>query len=110
MRNAAKEKQILICVKRPGQDPVIEPLFENSLRAFQEAVGGYIETVTICSDLCLIINEEGRLLDLPYNATILGHPFVGPVLAAGIKGDEFSSLKASNIPAVLQLLRGDRED
>lgn len=45
-----KEKQILAVVKEPGQSPRVEPLFDNTLEAFQQAVGGYIETVTIASD------------------------------------------------------------
>ena len=39
-----KENQILVIIKEPGKDPVVEPLFDNTLEAFQEAVGGYIET------------------------------------------------------------------
>ena len=42
-----KEKQILVIKKEPGKPAEIEPLFENTLEAFQEAVGGYIEAVTI---------------------------------------------------------------
>ncbi len=34
----------------------------NTLEACQELVGGYIEPVTICTDLVLVCNEEGRLL------------------------------------------------
>lgn len=55
------EKQILVAIKKPGELPGLEPLFENSLEAFQKAVGGYIEVVTVASDLVLICNEEGRL-------------------------------------------------
>ena len=40
-----KEKQILVVIKEPGKPPRVEPLFENTLEAFQKAVGGYIETV-----------------------------------------------------------------
>lgn len=61
-----KENQILVVIKEPGQAPRVEPLFENDLRAFQEAVGGHIETVTITTDLAIICNEEGRLKGLPW--------------------------------------------
>lgn len=39
------------------------------LETLQEIVGGYIETMptAIVSDLILIINEEGKLHDLPLN-------------------------------------------
>ena len=75
---------------------------------FQEAVGGYIETVTLATDLVLIVNEEGRLLDLPYNTTVCGLPIYGTVVAVGTKRDEFASLKASVVPYVLKMLNGEK--
>ena len=107
MGKAAKEAQILICVKYPGEEPRVEPLFDNTLEAFQEAVGGYIETVTLCTDLVLIVNEEGRIKGLPYNTTICGCQLYGPVLAVSTKGDEFASLKAAHIRTVLDVLKGE---
>ena len=109
MRKPAREAQILICVKYPGEEPRVEPLFDNTLEAFQDAVGGYIEAVTLCTDLVLICNEEGRIRGLPYNTTICDCQFYGPVLAVGVNGEDFASLKAANIPMVLQLLAGDQE-
>ena len=107
MGKAAREAQILVCVKYPGEEPRVEPLFDNTLKAFQEAVGGYIEAVTLCTDLVLICNEEGRIRGLPYNTTICDCQFYGPVLAVGTKGVEFGSLKAQHIPMVLQLMAGE---
>ena len=104
----AKEAQILVCIKEPGSGPRIEPLFDNTLYAFQQAVGGYIETVTIADDLVLICNEEGRINGSPYNVTIGGCDFYGPVLAVGIAGDEFASVKGVIVSMVLNMLRGDR--
>lgn len=101
-----KEKQILVVIKEPGQQPRVEPLFENTLESLQQAVGGYIETVTLCEDLIFICNEEGRLLELPFNCEICGIGFVGTILAVGAKGDEFASLRASNIPFVMKLMGG----
>ena len=105
-----KEKQILVCIKEPGKAPFIEPLFENSLKAFQEAVGGYLETVTLASDLTFICTEEGRLVGLPYNTTICGCPFFGTVLAVGVKGDDFASVKGALVSQVLRLLQGDGKE
>lgn len=101
-----KENQILVCIKRVGEPPVVEPLFENSLKAFQKEVGGYIETVTIAEDLTLVCNEEGRILGLPYNTTICGMPFFGTVVAVGVKGDEFASVKGKDVSFVLRILQG----
>lgn len=101
-----EEKQILAIVKKPGKAPQVEPLFTNSLHALQEVVGGYIETVTFCEDLVIVCNEDGRLMGLPENVTILGVDFVGPIVAVGMKGDDFASLKASVVPGVLRMLGG----
>lgn len=37
----------------------------NTLEALQQAVGGYIEVVPLTEQLCVICNEEGKLLGLP---------------------------------------------
>lgn len=62
---------------------------ENTLESLQKYVGGYIETVTIAEDACIVCNEEGRMLGLKRNCTLFGHEFVGPILLVGVKGDEF---------------------
>lgn len=98
-----KERQILVIVKRPGEPPELEPLFENTLEAFQRAVGGYIETCTFASDAAIICNEEGRLQRLPYNCTLLGMDLFGTVLIAGVKGGEFASVRGRSIPMLMRL-------
>lgn len=96
------EEQILAVVKMPGEKPRVEPLFENRLEAFQAAVGGYIETVTVAEDLVLIVNEEG----LPFNCRVLGRDLVGTIVAVGVKGEEFCSLNGSALKTALELLGG----
>lgn len=47
---------------------------DNNLKTLQDIVGGYIEYVDISQDgLQMIVNEEGKLMDLEYNlgATLL---------------------------------------
>ena len=106
MSKGMKEKQILAVIKEPGKAPVVEPRLENTLDAFQKAVGGYIEAVTLCEDLVIICNEEGRLLELPNNLDVCGVNFCGTILAVGVNGDEFASLKASKIPSVVRMMEG----
>ena len=73
---------------------------ENKLEAFQEAVDGYIETVTLDNGVVLICNEEGKLRDMPYNFTHrqmfgaipLQYPIFGTVIACGAEGDEFADI------------------
>ena len=81
-------------VKRPGEKPRHVNV-SNSLAALQRNVEGYIETVTVASDMVIICNEEGRLRDLPYNCTICGVDFLGTILVVGTDGDEFSDLLAT---------------
>lgn len=90
--NKLREAQITVIKKEPGKAWEIVPLFENSLSAFQKAVGGYIETVTFTADFCIICNEEGRFLGLPYNGNLCGVDFFGTVLGVGLHGDEFASV------------------
>lgn len=92
MRKGLKENQILVLIKEPGKPARVEPLFDNTLEAFQQAVGGYIETVTIAKDRVVICNEEGRLLGLPYNTKIGNMEFVGTILLAGVRRDSFADL------------------
>lgn len=101
-----KEKKILVIIKKPGEPPVVEPLFSNTLESFQKEVGGYIETVTFASDVALVVNEEGLLIGLPYNCKVFGLDLVGPVILVGVDGDEFASLKAARIPMLLRTLGG----
>ena len=99
-----QEKQILVLIKEPGQLARLDPLFDNTLEAFQEAVGGYIETVTLQKDLVIICNEDGRSLGLEPNVEINGIDFVGTIIAVGVKGENFASLKASIVPKVWKML------
>lgn len=84
-------RMISALVKRPGELPRHVNV-SNSLEALQKNVGGYIETVTLAKDLCVICNEEGRLLGLPYNCRICGVDFVGTILMVGVDGEELSDL------------------
>ena len=74
--------------KKPGCEPEVIDI-DNTLKALQTEVGGYIETVTIASDAVVTCNEEGRLHGLPYNCCVFGTSFVGTVLIVGTKGEEF---------------------
>ena len=92
-----------IIKKLPGQRPEVVDT-ENTPEALQEAVGGYIEAVTFAEDAALICNEEGRLLGPQHNCTVLGIPFVGPVLAVGVAGEEFRGLRDEQLQFMLELL------
>ena len=67
----------------------------NELHPMQELVGGYIETLTVATDCCVICNEESRILGMPENCNLCGIDFAGPVLLVGVDGDEFTDCPMS---------------
>lgn len=83
--------KIKVIIKRPGEKPYTTWISDR-LENLQKTVEGYIETVTVCTDLVIICNEEGRIRNLPYNCTILGADFFGTILLAGINGEEFGNV------------------
>ena len=68
----------------PGRDPEMADI-DNTLKALQQAVGGYIETVTLPrTGLVAIVNEEGHLLGLPVNGALNIGPLVGQLLVGTV--------------------------
>lgn len=83
--------KISVIIKQPGRVPyktAISPTLQN----LQNTVGGYIETVTLTEDLVIICNEEGRLLGLPHNCSVCGVDFVGPIVFAGVSGEDIADI------------------
>lgn len=79
-----------VLIKKVGEPwKVVE--IENTLEALQQAVGGYIETVTF-KNAAVIRDKEGRLKGKKYNTSVCGVPFVGDILMVGVKDDDFCDL------------------
>ena len=72
-----------VIYKPVGAQP-FEMDIDKTLEQFQSMVDGYFEYVMVTTDLAIICNENGRLMRMPYNCTILGHDFVGPVFFVGV--------------------------
>ena len=85
---------INVYIKHPGHPP-FACLVQNTLKALQKLVSGRIETIPIFEDLIILCNEEGRLLDLPYNCECCGIDFVGTIVLVGVDGEEFDSVPAT---------------
>lgn len=64
---------------------------DNTLKAFQKIVGGYIEVVTLERNTVIVCNEEGLLNWMPYNCTIGDRQFFGTILMCKTQGEEFTS-------------------
>ena len=85
---------------------------ENSLQAMQQNVHGYIEAVPISEKYRLLVNEEGKLNDLPVNInatelfrtclrtpdTIVGDAFVA---CLDESGEDFTDMPEHGVTAVL---------
>ena len=83
--------KIGVIIKEPGRVPRHVNV-SNTLENLQKTVGGYIETVTLCSDLVVICDEEGRIKGKPHCCNIGGVDFCGTVILAGVDGDEFADI------------------
>ena len=76
---------------------------ENDLHALQEAVGGYIETVTLRGGV-MIVDEEGLLKEYPHNdlaSLISGCHIYGAALIVGVNDDEFDDVPQQFVDALL---------
>lgn len=83
-----------VLIMEPGK-PWQTAEVENTLEALQNAVGGYIETLTVnagTEPLVLIMDEEGHLEGKPYNMTIGGARLFGTLLLCGKDRDEFTDV------------------
>lgn len=76
-------------IKNPGEESFREIITENDLKSLQRLVGGYIETVTLATDTCIICNEEGRIMGMQPNCNYCGIDFVGPILIVGVDEADF---------------------
>lgn len=73
-------EKINVFVKLPFQDALVYSEIDNELEAFQNIVGGYIETLPVDDEIQMIVNEEGKLLSLLPNFAWRGDYIVGPAI------------------------------
>ena len=83
--------KIGVIIKEPGRVPQHVNI-SDTLENLQKTVGGYIETVTLFSDLVVICDEKGRIKGKPHCCNICGVDFCGTVILAGVDGDEFADI------------------
>lgn len=88
------ETKIKVLKVEPMKHPE-EVALNNTLRALQAAVGGLIEIINLEEDVCLLCNEEGKLIDLPGNRRVGDDIIAGTFYICGSDGDgELCSLPA----------------
>ena len=84
-------RKIRAIVKKPGEPIGHKITLDNNLRAFQEVVGGPIETVTFLQGVTVIRNGEGRNRDLPENFRMMSETIHGAVAVVGVYGENFTN-------------------
>ncbi len=91
---AHKSENLLRVVYVEPNKPAYESEIENTLKAKQRAVSGYIEVVSNADNTCLICNEEAKLLGMEGNRRLDDGTSIiaGPFFIIGEAGPEFRSL------------------
>mgnify|MGYP002622214431 CR=1 FL=1 len=78
----------------PGRPPYVAEI-EQTLKGEQKAVGGLIEPIYYADGICLVGNEEAKLIGMAGNRRLDGIGIIaGPFFVCGLTetGDEFRSL------------------
>ena len=64
-----KEDVIKVLKVKPHEHPEVYML-KNTLEAMQEAVGGYIDIVGLDDNVCILLNDEEKMIGLEGNRRI----------------------------------------
>lgn len=86
----------------PVRGEIRRVVVKNELKALQETVGGYIETLTLAEGVVLICNEEGKLMNLEPNTHF--YTINGDFLLVGENGDEFGDLTEKQMEHLEEIL------
>lgn len=77
-----KEQKINVLRVQPNLKPDVISL-NNNLHALQAAVGGLIEIKSLEEGICVLLNEEGKLIGLEPNRRLGGDILVGVFYVVG---------------------------
>lgn len=93
---------VLYC--KVGECPKIIEI-KDKLEEYQKLVGGYIECVSIGSNIVLICNEDGRLTNSPNrNVSVYGMIY-GDFLICKTDGDNFADIDSQSVTYVMELIK-----
>ena len=99
------EKEIKVVMVEPNKHPTITTLKTN-LKNLQEAVGGLIEIIDIEDDVCILCNEEGKLIGLEGNRRLADDIIVGTFYVCGSNDEgELTSLNQRQIDQYTNFFR-----
>lgn len=94
----------------PNKPPFVSDL-ENSLKAEQRAIGGRIEPIYMGNDVCLVGNEEAKLIGMPGNRRIGDGSTIiaGPFFVVGVAGEDFRSLTDEEVEKYMDVFAEPEE-
>ena len=104
-------KKITVLVLEPGKEPYVK-VIESSLAGLQKEVGGCIQALYPFDDpVALIVNDEGKLIGLPWNRPLrdsdgfIYDVIVGTCLVVGLTKDNFGALPQELVAKYTQIFR-----
>ena len=96
------QNEIKVVIVEPHKNPTITTI-KTKLENLQEAVGGLIEIIDIEDDVCILCNEEGKLIGLEGNRKLGDDILVGTFFVCGSNDEgELTSLTDSQIEKYIQ--------
>lgn len=100
-------KQVALKIKavvaEVGKEPEVREI-TDSLESMQAIVGGYVECIMMPGNIDIYINEEGRLMNLPFNRFVAGLPLVGNIFAVSRDKDgNCISLNQNQIDSLMKM-------
>ena len=111
-----KQKRIRVLKVEPGKEPTLAML-NNNLDGLQKAVSigapsqGLIEIITLEEDVCILCNEEGKLIGLEPNRRLGKDILVGVFYVTGQNDEgELTSLSESNMHKYAKLFEKPCDD
>lgn len=91
------QTKIKVVMVEPHKNPTITTI-KTKLENLQEAVGGLIEIINIEDNVCILCNEEGKLIGLEGNRRLADDIIVGTFYVCGSNDEgELTSLTSSQI-------------
>jgi len=98
-------------VIEPGKKAEVREI-KNTLVELQNIVDGWIETTYSLDDnVCVICNDEGKLIGLEPNVEINGAVYVGTIVIAGLTnhGTDFGDLTEDQEKRYLEMFKNPKK-
>ena len=105
------KKTIKVVMIEPGMFARTAEIFAD-IESMQEAVGGFIEAFyPFEEEVCIICNDEGKLLGMPFNRAVRSKDgdiidvIAGPAFICDCSGENFASLNEEQIEKYSEMFR-----